>query len=497
MFDIFDQAVAYNIINVVTAVIILIVGWVVALFIASAVRGGIRRTKLGEHLKNWSDEEDGGKPPEVENWISKAVFYIIMIFVLIAFFQYLNLTVVAEPLNRFLTQIFSYLPMLFGASILLLIAWVVATLLKKIVQKALITAKIDERLDEKTGDEKEKATPLSQTISMATYWLVFLLFLPAILSALKLEGLLLPVQNMTDRVLSYLPHLIAAALILVFGWYLARILQRIVSALLVAVGLDRLSERIGLAQVIGEQKMSNFLGLLINALVLIVTIIAALNALALEAITQPASNMLNMILEALPAIFAATLVVLIAYLVARVVKQLISNVLTASGFNSILMQLGVTGEPAEGKWTPAEVVGYVVLVIVMLFASIEAAGLLGFGLLAGLVSQLLVFISHVALGLAIFAIGLYLANLAAKVIKVSNTPEANILAKVARFAILVLAGAMALQRMGLANEIILIAFGLLLGTVAITVILAFGIGGKEVAAKQLEEWINTYKSDKS
>ncbi len=64
----------------------------------------------------------------------------------------------------------------------------------------------------------------------------------------------------------------------------------------------------------------------------------------------------------------------------------------------------------------------------------------------------------------------------------------------ARIAILILAGAMALQRMGLADEIILIAFGLILGTVAVTVILAFGLGGKDIAARQLDEWIKVCKS---
>lgn len=489
----FDQVATYSIVNIIVAVIILIVGWIAALIIASAVKGGLNKVKLGERLTKWSVEEDAPKPPAIEQWISKGVFYLIMLFVLVAFFQYLNFTIAAEPLNRFLTQIFEYLPMLFGAAILLLVAWVLASVLRIVALKALVTAKLDERLGEKTGVE-EKVVPLSQTISKAVYWLVLLLFLPAVLTALRLEGLLLPVQNMTDTVLTYLPNILAAVLILAVGWFLARLLQRIVVALLVAAGIDRLSERIGLAQVIGEQRLSVFVGVLVHALVLIVTIIAALNALNLDAITQPASNMLTMILEAFPAIFAAVLLLIIAYLVARVVKQLITNLLEAAGFNAILVRLGVTGEPAEGKWTPADVVGYVVLVAIMLFAVIEAAGLLNFSLLAELVSQLLVFISHVLLGLIIFGIGLYLANLAYRVINVSETAQANLLAKLARFTILVLAGAIALQRMGLANEIILIAFGLLLGTVAITIILAFGIGGKDIAAKQLEEWINTYKS---
>ncbi len=497
MVDPISEMLALNVFNIIVAVIILIVGWIVALILGSVTRGALRRLKLGERLSRWSGEEKPTGADDVERWISKIVYYLALFFALIAFFQYLNLTLIADPLQRFLNQIFQYLPTLFGAVVLLLVAWLLASALRIIVLRALTAAQIDQRLGEQAGIEEEKRVPLSQTISKVAYWLVFLLFLPAILTALRLEGLLQPVQSMTDRALTFLPHILASALILVVGWFLARILQRISTGLLVAAGADRLSERIGLSQAMGNQQVSSLLGLLIYALVLIVTIIAALNALALEAITQPASNMLNMILEALPAIFAAVLVLIIAYAVGRVVKGLLTNLLHAAGFDAILARLGISSESVEGKWTPAETAGYIALVIIMLFATIEAAGLLGFMLLADLVAQLLVFISHVALGLIIFAIGLYLANLAHKAISVSDSPQASLLAKLARYSILVLAGAMALQRMGLANEIIIIAFGLLLGTVAVAAILAFGLGGRDIAARELDEWLKHYKSKKS
>lgn len=494
MFDQIGEAFAVDVVNIIIAVLILVIGWIVALIIAAGVRGAIRRTRLSERLGKVSEDEEGTKTIDLERWLSKAVFYVVMLFVLIAFFQYLDLTIVAEPFNELLTQVFYYLPMVFGALVLLFVAWVIATILRVIILRVLVTAKVDERLGDRAGIEEEKRLPLSQVISKAAYWIVFLLFLPAILTALQLEGLLLPVQNMTDTVLSYLPQVLAAVLIAVAGWFLARILYRIVSGLLAAAGTDGLSERLGVSEVMGEQKLSNLFGWLVYALVIIVTVIAALNALALEAITQPASNMLNMILEALPVVFAAVLILVIAYVVARVVKGLLSNVLKAAGFNAILSRLGIAKEGEEGRWTPSEAAGYIALVVIMLFAVIEAAGVLGFTLLAQLVSQLLTFISHVVLGLIIFGIGLYLANLAYRVISAGETSQASFLAKVARYAILIFAGAIALQRMGLADEIILLAFGILFGTLAITVILAFGVGGKEIAARELDEWIKHYKS---
>jgi small-conductance mechanosensitive channel len=317
------------------------------------------------------------------------------------------------------------------------------------------------------------------------------------LSALALEGLLDPVQGMLDKALGFLPNIFAAGLILAIGWFVARIVQRIVSNLLAAVGVDRLSERVGLAKVLGKQQLSGVLGLVVYVLILIPVLVATLNALALDAITQPATNMLDDILTAFPVIFAAALLLAIAYVVGRVVSGLIANLLAGVGFDAILAKLGMGKEPEEGEQTPSQIVSYLVLVAIMLFASIEALRLLGFGSVAELVTSFTAFAGQVILGLIIFAIGLYLANLAAKTIKASGATQAGMLALVARVSILALAGAMALRGMGLANEIINLAFGLLLGAVAVAAALAFGLGGRDVASRELEAWVKSAKSKES
>jgi len=482
--------------NLIGALAILVIGWLVALVVSAIVRGALRRTELDDRLARWIFGEEEAKAIETERWIAKGVYYLIMLFVLIAFFQTLGLTVITQPLNQLLIQVFQYAPRLLGAGLLLLIAWIVASVLRLIVSRVLRAAKLDERLGSQAGLEEERV-PLTQTIANAVYWLVFLLFLPAVLNALALQGLLEPVQGMINKILGFLPNIFAAGLILALGWFVARIVQRIVTNLLAAVGADQLSERVGLAPVLGKQRLSGLLGLVVYVLILIPVLIAALNALALEAITRPATNMLNAILTALPAIFAAILVVAIAYVVGRVVAGLITNLLTDAGFNGILARLGLGKEPAEGERTPSEIVGYLVLVAIMLFASIEALRLLGFGSVAALVTQFTAFAGRVILGLIIFALGLYLSNLAAKTVQASGAAQAGLLALAARVSILVLAGAMALREMGLANEIINLAFGLLLGAIAVAVALAFGLGGREIAARELEKWLQSARSKKS
>ncbi len=488
------QLVLDSIPTLVGAVLVLLVGWLVALVVSAVVRRALRRTTVDNRLAGWISGEETAEGVDVEGWIARGVFWLIMIFVLVAFFQVLGLTLITEPLNQLLIQVFQYAPRLIGGGVLMLVAWIVASILKHATSRALRIAKVEERFDTLAGTEDAERVQVSKTLSEAVYWLVLLLFLPAVLGALAVEGLLEPVQGMIDAVLGFLPSVVAAGLILGVGWLAARIVQRIVTSLLVSVGTDRVSARVGLDQVLGEQRLSDVIGLVLYVLVLIPVLIAALDALALDAITEPASNMLNAILLSLPRVFAAVLILVVAYVVGRLVAGMVTNVLTGLGFNAILARLGLGRESREGEWTPSQIAGYLVLVGVMLLASIEASQLLGFQILATLVSELTVFLGQVVLGLVIFGIGLYLANLAAKVILASGAAQAGLMALAARVSILVFAGAIGLTEMGLANEIIQLAFGLLLAALAVAVALAFGLGGREVAAREIEGWLESVRS---
>ena len=176
------------------------------------------------------------------------------------------------------------------------------------------------------------------------------------------------------------------------------------------------------------------------------------------------------------------------------VADLISNVLAGGGFDNVLVTLGLAKAPAGGR-KPSEVIGTLILVALMLFASIEAAGLLGFAVLGELISRFLVLAGQVVLGLIIFGVGLFLANVAEGAVRASATRQAGLLAVTARLSIVVLAGAMALSQMGLANDIINLAFGLMLSAIAVAAALAFGLGARDVAGRAVEDWAKGLKEN--
>jgi len=473
--------------NLLAGLAVLVLGWLVALLAALLVRKVLGRTTVDNKITQWMSGPDAKAAVPIEQWASKAVFYLIMLIVLMAFFSTIKLTMVTEPLNAVLEPFLAYLPRLIGAAALTLVAWVLATVLKKVISGVLKATKLDEKVGGATGEEA-KPMPLSETFAEVVYWLVFLIFLPLILQALNLQALLEPVTTLFNKVFAFLPNLISAVAILVIGWFIARIVQRIVQSLLASAGLDRLSEKWGLAASLGKQRLSGVVGLVVYFVILVPVLISALSALQLEAITKPASDMLGKIMGALPNIIGAAIVVLIAVVVGKVVSGIVTNLLAGVGFNNVLVKLGLARQPAQGRQAPAAVVGMLVLALIVLLASVTAADMLGFQAVGELIKEFIGFAGHILMGVLIFGLGLLLAQIVAKGISTSDARNARRLAIAARVVILALAGAMALRQTGVADDIVNLAFGLTLGAVAVAFALAFGLGGRDQAARTLDEW---------
>lgn len=519
------------------ALAILVVGIIIALIASSITRGLLNRTRLDNKIADWlTGRQEGAEAPPIEQWISSAVFWIVMIFTVVGVLQQLRLEVVSQPLNNFLSQILIFLPKLLGALILLGAAWLVATLVKVVTTRALRLFRLDQRLGQQVrppeGSEETPPPPtpqfsLSETIGNALYWFIFLLFLPLILDILGLQGTTLqPLQLMLNQILGIVPNILGAIAIAAVGWFIAQVVRRIVTNLLSAAGADQLGRRFGLQATTGSQSLSWLVGTVVYVLILIPTAIAALQRLQIEAISLPAIAMLNQILNAIPKIFTAALILVIAYVIGQFLSDLVTNILTSIGFNNVFQWLGIPtarvtrptpvvpadeyglpGTPRTSSETvlqpsttptrtPSELVGIIVLVGILLFAAVAATNVLQFGALTLIVTGILVIAGQILAGLVVFAIGLWLANLAFNLITSSGSRQSRILGQTARIAIITLVSAMALQQMGIASDIVNLAFGLLLGAIAVAIALAFGLGARDIAATQVREWLSSFKENR-
>lgn len=499
--------------RLIWAIVLLLAGWVVATLVALAVKKIFRQVRLDERLTHWSGNAAATERPlPIGRWAATLVYWVIFLFAIIASLNALDLTAVSTPLNNFLDQIFAYLPRIGGAAVLLGIGWITATLVRALVVNGLGRFNLDDRLAQQAGLEQGSSPiVLNETIGNVLFWFILLLFIPLVLSALRLPGLLAPVEGLIDSFLQAIPRIITAGLILALGWIIARIVRGVVTNLLIAVGADHLGSRLGMqAPSMEGLSLSNLAGTLVYVLVLIPTVVAALNELAIDALSGPAIAMLEQVLTAIPQIIMAGVIIAIAYVVGRFVANLVSDLLRSAGFDNILTILGLPDLTAtapatvqttldeEGRpiatvqspgRTPSEIVGLITLVAIVLFGVITATEILNFAGLTEIVRAVLRIGARVLSGVLVFAVGLYLANLAFRLVNAMETGQAKLLAQAARIAILIFVGAMALQQMGVAPDIVNLAFGLLMGAIAVAIAIAFGLGGRDVAAEQLRDWL--------
>lgn len=474
------------------ALLVLAGGYVLARVVASVLRRLLRRTSLDNRVAKWFEGEDGIRPFSVEDVLAKVIFWVIFLFFIVGFLQQINLPGVAAPLQSLLDRITTeYLPRLGSAVLLLGAAFLVATLLRAVVRRGASMLNADSWFSKHAALEEGEQVSVSESLATAVFWFVFLLFLPAVLDALGVEAIAQPIQDVFEEFLGYIPNIFGAAVTLLIGWFVARVVRQVVSNLMAALGSDSFGERLGFS---GERSLSKMVGTVLYTFILLFAIISALDSLSIDAISQPATLMLTTIIDALPNIFGAGLVLVISFYIGRMIANLIADLLGGIGFDEMPGKLGLNW---SGARQPTDLVRYLVIVGIMLFASLSAAELLGSDFLSGILATFIGFGGQLVLAVVIFAIGLYLANLARNLILSAGGAQANFTATLARVAILVLTTAMALRQLGVANDIVNLAFGIMLGALGIAAALAFGLGSREIAGREVERLVTNLRGKDS
>ena len=469
-----QNTLAAHVPGILGAIVILVVGWLIAVVARAATYRA-----LGALHVNRRVSESTQQRVNVERAVAVGVFWIIMLITLIGVFNSLHIEPAGRPFDALLVQVFVYLPRIAAAVLLLLVAWIVASLVRAGVTRALAATSLDERLSREAG-----MTAMSASAGNVLFWLIILLFIPAIVGALDLQGLLAPVRGMVDKVTGMLPNIFAAALIAFVGWLLAKLLRGLATNLLAAAGIDRFGANAGVAPTV---RLSQVIGTLVFVFVFVPALIAALDALQVEAISRPATDMLQIILRAVPDIIAAALILLITWYVARFAALLLTSILAGLGFDAFPGRMGI--RYLSGTLSPSVLAGRLVMFFAMLFAVVEAANRLGFTQVRDIVSAFIQFGADVLLGGFILVVGFWLANLAYEQIRRASGERATVVARIARYAILGLVLAMGLRAMGIADDIVNLAFALTLGAIAVALALSFGLGGREAAGRQMEYWL--------
>lgn len=473
------------VIPLVAAILGLFVAWIGARIGAFIVRKILERAKVDERVSASLDTKT-----QITKWVSTFTFWALFIFLiiwLVNFAQGMGWLPAGLSASPEQTQ---FLGLVFGrivsVAVSLLVAWIIATVLKFIVIRVLNATRLDERLGEKvTG---KKTSNMNESIGKAVFWLVFLVFIPSILSNLQMGEVASSVQGLVDSMLGYIPGIIGAAIIIFLGGLLARIVRQIVTGFLEGVGVDKFGERVGLSAAQSAQPLSALIGMVVYLLIIIPVVVQALAVLNLPVITSIGTRLLDGVTGAIFAVLGAAVILGVAYYLAKFVADIVTSLLAGLGIDRLPAALGF--KTAKGA-NLSGVVGYVVLVAVMLFAVQGTAESFGLVSIAAIVGSLITLGGNVILGIVIFLAGVYLANVASNVITTTGGSDATFLANIARWAILVFVAGIALNQAGVTLaadviQIVLLAIGAAFA-------LAFGLGGRDAASKQVEKWFNRKK----
>lgn len=405
-------------------------------------------------------------------------------------------------------------PKVLGALLILVAAWFIGKAVKWALAKGV------DRIPgaSKANLSENPKHTVGASLGDVAFWLILLFGVVAALGVLNLGQVVTPLNALLTQVMSFLPNILGAVLIFFIGFVVATLARRVTEAALQAANADRWLDKAGLSRATGSTGVSAAVGTLVFVLVLIPITIAALEQLGIESLTVPAVAVLSTVFDAIPRVLAAAIVLAIGWFIGRWVAQVIERVLPATGFDrsvSSVMSLAsnrtpveppVTTAPYAGDVTPAtaaalggapsapvpltpsRVVGKLVMVAIVAFTAVEAARLLQFSTLAMTVEEILGLAGRVIVGGVIITAGVLIADVLARLINKGTGGADGFASTLVRWATIALATAMGLRFMGIADDIVLLAFGLVLGAAAVAAALAFGLGGRNAAGQVAQSW---------
>ena len=364
-------------------------------------------------------------------------------------------------------------------ALILAVTWLVAKAVKWGIAKLVDRVRFLQRAG---GDGQSIGESVGKILSLV----IWLMGIIVVLDQLELNSIMVPVQNLLDSLFDAVPTLVLAGVTFFFGLVVARIVRQIVETALGSANLDGWAKRAGFANVTGGEEGATSLSSLIATLSFIAVIIPvsirALDVLGIESISVPAKNVLQTILDVVPLLIGAVLLLGIAYFIARWLKSLLTQILGSLGFDKSVQAIGIF--PASVS--ASAIVSNIALLAIMLFAGIEATRMLHFAALSDLLNAVVSLGGKVLFGAVIIGIGAALSR-AVSGLFVSATGESGLSARIVQFAIIFLFAAMGLKYMGIADSIVNLAFGAIMVGGAVAAALAFGLGGRDAAARLLAD----------
>lgn len=387
-------------------------------------------------------------------------------------------------LNSLSTQFGNVLPGVLGAILVLILGFFVAGIIKRIVKKLMLKTSVDEKLAAKLNT----SINIGDFVAKLAYYLVVIYTLLIALNLLGVESVLQPLEDMMRKFVGYLPNIVGAGVITFAGYMIASIASEATGFL--STRLENFGQTIGLNA--GSISLSKIVKQVVFIFVFIPILILALDTLNMDAISQPASEMLGSVLNAVPKIIAAVILLAVFFIIGKYVVSIVTELLKNLGLDNMANNMGISAMLGNSSFS--SLIGNVALFFIMFTGVIAAADKLELGQVQTILNDVFGIAGRIFFGMIILMLGMFVSNIAVKALEKSEGNSYMI--PIVRFATLGIFLAFALHTMGIAESIVNLAFGLTLGAVAIAFALSFGLGGREAAGKQMDHFFTKIRKDK-
>lgn len=197
----------------------------------------------------------------------------------------------------------------------------------------------------------------------------------------------------------------------------------------------------------------------------------------------------------LPKLLGAVIIALAGLAIAKLVQFAAGKFLRLIRLDSASEKIGVKDFLTKGgiSKAPSEIIALLLYWFIMVFVLIAAMDAMGLPIVSGILNDIFLFIPNVVAAILVLVLGILVGSPFSSVVRTAASnaglAAAEALGKIAYYAVLVFAGAIALIQLGIGVQIITLAFGLFLGAVALAAGLSFGLGGRDMAADYLKKWL--------
>jgi len=356
-----------------------------------------------------------------------------------------------------------------------LVSKIIASIVGKLISKAKFIKKafrlVDVELD------------MKQIWKIVSKVLYYVLLLIGVVSGLAYAGVI-EQSAVNGLVNDYLMNFLNAGILALVAWFIAVIAKSFITKWAESIELDK-----KLNSENWENSLSKTAWTVAYWAVILFFISPILEKLGQKELVAPIKSIIDNILNFIPHLLWAVIIFAVSYFVAKIIREIITNILSGVGFDKILKNIGLNN--IESKTSPSKIVGTIVFSYIVLLAWVEAANSIGLTQIGEIVNNIIAFSTNVLVWIIILWIGIYIANLVANMIK--TTTNSKILPIIAKTAIIVLVWFMGLKQMNIGWAIIDQAFSLILGSIAVAFALAVGLGSKEVAWEEVKRIIENMK----